>query len=478
MYKHKDKINMTGKIFSTSLLFTLLLFCVESKSQTIADRIDSLINNSSFLNTSEVGILVYDLTSKKELYRHQAEKLYRPASVEKIITSVTALSALGKDYQIKTGLSYSGYIQGDTLYGNIYVKGDFDPEFMQEDMDSMVDAIVNMGIHGVKGRLIGDVSMMDSVYWGPGWAWDDTPDTFQPYLSPLMLNRGCVNISILPSGGSKANVEIKPESDFYTLDNRTTSSGTNVSVTRNWLNNGNIITVSGSSRHKAGTSINIFDTKGFFMHTLRFQLQGKGIFIPKDSISYDNVPESSKGIITVYRDIDEVLKRALKESDNLSAEALLFHATREISNGRKNLGHKDGQEAIYRFMKSDIGFDSRKFRIVDGCGVSDYNYVSPELIMGYLKYAFSSPLIFHPFYDSLPIAGIDGTLQYRMGKGKTFRNVRAKTGTLTGVCSLAGYVTSPAKHTIAFVIINQNVLKYVTSRRFQDAICSILASYN
>ena len=129
-------------------------------------------------------------------------------------------------------------------------------------------------------------------------------------------------------------------------------------------------------------------------------------------------------------------------------------------------------------MKSDIGFDSRKFRIVDGCGVSDYNYVSPELIMGYLKYAFSSPLIFHPFYDSLPIAGIDGTLQYRMGKGKTFRNVRAKTGTLTGVCSLAGYVTSPAKHTIAFVIINQNVLKYVTSRRFQDAICSILASYN
>ena len=96
--------------------------------------------------------------------------------------------------------------------------------------------------------------------------------------------------------------------------------------------------------------------------------------------------------------------------------------------------------------------------------------------MGYLKYAFSSPLIFHPFYDSLPIAGIDGTLQYRMGKGKTFRNVRAKTGTLTGVCSLAGYVTSPAKHTIAFVIINQNVLKYVSARRFQDEICNILST--
>ncbi|MCF2581572.1 D-alanyl-D-alanine carboxypeptidase/D-alanyl-D-alanine endopeptidase [Bacteroides caecigallinarum] len=469
---------MTKTIFKTFSLFTLLLFCVSSYSQTVSDRIDSLINNSSFLNTSEVGILVYDLTSKKELYRYQAEKLYRPASVEKVITSVTALSVLGKDYQIKTGLSYSGYIEGDTLYGDIYVKGDFDPEFMQEDMESMVEAISNMGIHGVKGRLIGDVSMMDSVYWGPGWAWDDTPDTFQPYLSPLMLNRGCVNISISPSGGSKADVEIKPESDFYTIDNRTSPAGTYVSATRNWLNNGNVISISGSSKHKASTSMNIFDTKAFFMNTLRYQLQGKGIFISRDSITYNNVPGNTKGIITVYRDIDDVLKRALKESDNLSAEALFFHATREICNGKKNLSHKDGQNAIYKFMKSDIGFDSRKFRIVDGCGVSDYNYVSPELIMEYLKYAFSSPFIFHPFYDSLPIAGIDGTLQYRMSKGKCFRNVRAKTGTLTGVCSLAGYVTSSTKHTIAFVIINQNVLKYVSARRFQDEICNILSTYN
>ena len=468
---------MTRTIFKTFSLFTMLLFCVASYSQTIADRIDSLISHSSFLNTSEVGIMVYDLTSKKELYRYQAEKLYRPASVEKVITSVTALSVLGKDYQIKTGLSYSGYIEGDTLYGDIYVKGDFDPEFMQEDMESMVEAISNMGIHGVKGRLIGDVSMMDSVYWGPGWAWDDTPDTFQPYLSPLMLNRGCVNISITPAGG-KANVEIKPESDFYTVDNRTSASGGNVKATRNWLYNDNTITISGNVRHKTSTSMNIFDTKGFFMHTLRYQLQGKGIFIPRDSVAYDNLPENTKGIITVYRDIDEVLKRALKESDNLSAEALFFHATREICNGRKYLSHKDGQDAIYKFIKTDIGFDSRKFRIVDGCGVSDYNYVSPELVMEYLKYAFSSPLIFHPFYDSLPIAGIDGTLQYRMGKGKTFRNVRAKTGTLTGVCSLAGYVTSPAKHTIAFVIINQNVLKYVSARRFQDEICNILSTCN
>ena len=111
---------MARTILRTLLLFCMLfLLCVPSRAQIISDKIDSLISNSPFLKTSEVGVLVYDLTSKKELYRYQAEKMYRPASVEKVITSVTALSVLGKDYQIKTGLSYSGYIEGDTLYGNM-----------------------------------------------------------------------------------------------------------------------------------------------------------------------------------------------------------------------------------------------------------------------------------------------------------------------------------------------------------------------
>lgn len=461
------------------LIGLLLAVCSVLPARGVSEKIDSLIKNSTFLKTSEVGILIYDLTAKKELYRYQAEKLYRPASVEKVITSVTALSVLGKDYNIGTGLFYSGYIENDTLHGNIYVKGDFDPEFMPEDLDTMIKAIENTGIRYVKGKLSGDVSMMDSIYWGPGWAWDDTPESFQPYLSPLMLNRGCVNVTISPSSrGKEANVEIKPESDFYNVINNTGKNSNPANITRGWLDNDNTIVVSGAVSRKSGSTLNIFDSKGFFMHTLRYNMEQKGIYVSRDSVVYENVPQGTKGIITVNRNIDDVLKRALKESDNLSAEALFFHATREICNGKKYLGYKDGQKAIYKFMKSDIGFDERNYRIVDGSGVSDYNYVSPELIMGYLKYAYSSPFIFHLFYDSLPIAGIDGTLKYRMGKGKTFRNVRAKTGTLTGVCSLAGYVNTMSKHTVAFVIINQNVLKYVSARRFQDEICNLLATYS
>ena len=92
-----------------------------------------------------------------------------------------------------TGLRYRGKIENDTLKGSRYLIGGFDPEFMDEDLDRLVDALASQGIRYVTDTLAADVSMTDSVYWGSGWCWDDTPYSFQPYLSPLMLNRGCVD---------------------------------------------------------------------------------------------------------------------------------------------------------------------------------------------------------------------------------------------------------------------------------------------
>ena len=91
-----------------------------------------------------------------------------------------------------------------------------------------------------------------------------------------------------------------------------------------------------------------------------------------------------------------------------------------------------------------------------------------------MKYAYYHPDIFHPFYESLPIAGIDGTLQYRMKKTAAYRKVHAKTGSVTGVSSLAGYAKAANGHQLAFVIINQNVMKLRQARVFQDRICQLL----
>lgn len=91
-------------------------------------------------------------------------------------------------------------------------------------MDFLVRAVKEAGIQAISGKLVGDVSLMDSIYWGEGWSWDDTPEAFQPYLSPLMLNRGCVDIKVSPAAKGKAGtVEITPESDYYQLNNRSIS---------------------------------------------------------------------------------------------------------------------------------------------------------------------------------------------------------------------------------------------------------------
>ena len=462
--------------WTLALLFVSVL---RLGAQSPFQKIDEMVNTLPFLKTSEVGIMIYDLTADSIMYRYQADKLYRPASVEKVVTSVTALTLLGKDHMYQTKLAYKGYIKGDTLKGDLYVVGDLDAEFMEEDMECLTSAVTDMGIKVIDGQLKGDISLIDSVYWGPGWSWDDTPESFQPYISPLMLNRGCMNITAQPTElGKAAEILITPRSDVYRVHNNSVCfvpSRGNLKMTRNWMSNDNTIMVTGNVSVRRSTILNVYDSKKFFLRTLRYQLADKGINIPIDSLSYEPCPSDTVGIYTYSRNITEILKQALKESDNLCAESMFFHAAQKFQ-GSKNLSFKQGQKTIKHFIKEYLGIDERKYRIADGSGVSLYNYISPELLVECLRYAFHYPEIFQPIYSSLPIAGIDGTLKYRMRKGKAFRNVRAKTGSVTGVSSLSGYVKAANGHMFSFAIINQNVLKMSDARHFQDLVCEILAS--
>ena len=263
------------------LSFLLILVVSQIKAQPLAQRLDSLLFNDPMLRTSEVGITVFDLTTGESLFQYQDEKLYRPASTEKVVTSVTALATLGLDYTMDTRLQYTGKIEGDTLKGNLYLVGGFDPEFMDEDLDSLVDVIAQSGIRYIADTLAADVSMMDSVYWGNGWSWDDVPDSFQPYMSPLMLNRGCVDVTVIPAEkDSLPIIECVPASDYYQVDNDGVSNNPQAGplrITRNWLHNGNLIHVSGNVSKKTTRTLSIYTSKDFFFHTFINRLKEKGI---------------------------------------------------------------------------------------------------------------------------------------------------------------------------------------------------------
>lgn len=462
------------------ILFSIVVWmgCLPLWGQASFSQIDSLITKM-LPEGSSVGIAVYDLTAGRTLYTHQAEKLSRPASTMKLLTAITALSRPEADEPFRTEVWHDGVIERDTLKGNLYVVGGFDPEFDDEAMDSLVSQVVSSSFSVVEGQVYGDVSMKDSLYWGSGWAWDDTPAAYQPYLSPLMFCKGTVEVTVLPAAlqGDKAVVLCHPRSSYYELDNqaRTRVPGAGrLTVTRNWLSNGNRLLVSGNVTGVRKETLNLFDSSAFFIHTFLERLLARGVTV-SPTYAYAALPADSGKVARLAcweTSIQQVLNQLMKESDNLNAEALLCRLGAQASE-KKQVAAEDGIVEIMKLIRR-LGKNPNQYKIADGCGLSNYNYLSPALLVDFLKYAYSHTEVFRKLYKSLPVGGVDGTLKHRMKKAPAFRNVHAKTGSFTAINTLAGYLRQKNGHEVAFAIMNQNILSAARARAFQDKVCEVL----
>lgn len=469
------------------LWFLLLSLCLSplfaqgtgTETDALSSRLDTLVKYK-LPQGSNVALSFYDLTANKPLYGYQADKLSRPASTMKLLTTITALSRPEADEPFRTEVWYRGTIEQDTLQGDLYVIGGFDPELDDAALDSLVSSVARLPFSVIKGKVVGDVSMKDSLYWGSGWAWDDTPASYQPYLSPLMLNKGVVTVTAFPGErGDTARLECTPASSYYTVTNQTqsrTPAAGRFRVSRDWLENGNHLIVTGSVDGRRAGTVNIFSSQDFFMHTFVERLQARGISIPS-SYAFDEFRQDSLSTrIALYETpVQEVVKQLMKESDNLNAEAMLCRLGAQTT-GKKRVTADDGLSAI-RMLIKQLGYNPDRYNLADGCGLSNYNYISPELLVAFLKYAYSRTDVFQKLYKALPIGGIDGTLKNRMKKGTaSYKNVHAKTGSFTAINCLAGYLRANNGHQIAFAIMNQNALSGREARAFQDAVCEIIIS--
>lgn len=182
-------------------------------------------------------------------------------------------------------------------------------------------------------------------------------------------------------------------------------------------------------------------------------------------------PPGAFEICSRFHTMDQILTRMMKNSDNLYAESMFYQLA--ASTGNRPATAKLGRELINRLIQK-LGFNPGNYYIADGSGLSLYNYVSPELEVAFLRYAYGHENIYNHLLPSMPIGGVDGTLENRMRQGFARSNVKAKTGTVTGVSALAGYLTASNGHRLCFSIINQGQRKANTVRPYQDRICEAL----
>ena len=370
----------------------------------------TLLAQEADRNYYNTGMSVYDLTTDSLIFAYNQHKLMRPASTQKVLTAIAALDLLGANHVYATKVYAKGNVTDGVLKGDLYVVGDFDPMLTADHLRQMAKGVKEAGITRVEGLLLADVSMKDTLCLGNGWCWDDD----QPYLTPLSL-------------GGKAY-----ECSSY--------------------------------------KINRYSPTLNFMASLAAALKAEGITTGTAGTATLKLTDDCTLIAQVTHTQREVLTPMMKDSDNLMAESMFFQLGAEKKRGA---GWKDCASQVESVI-TRAGMSTSLAVVADGCGLSLYNYITPGLQVAMLRYAYQHDAIFGPLYHSMPIAGMDGTLQSRLMKTKAERNVHAKTGTVTGVSTLTGYLTASNGHLIAFSIMCNGQKKASEARAFQDRICEAM----
>ncbi len=211
--------------------------------------------------------------------------------------------------------------------------------------------------------------------------------------------------------------------------------------------------------------------KNNFLATFAEEVARAGVNLERVHLAEGRTPQNAVPLCTCKHNIALVLERMMKMSDNFYAESMFYQTA---ASARTGLARAKDARDITKKLFARLGLGHYPYKVADGSGLSLYNYVSAELLCALLRYAWLTPNIRDALLLSLPIAGVDGTLEKRMRGTRAQGNVRAKTGTLTGISSLAGYCTSANGHQLCFAIINQGIMHNAMGKDFQDRVCKLL----
>lgn len=447
----------------------------------LVQDLDRLLNDSR-LTVATAGVVVKSAATGEQLYGQDAGKLFAPASNMKLLTSAAAVDTLGLDHRFTTSVLSTGRRSGRTLHGDLYLKGTGDPTMLAADYDALAAKVAAAGVKVVTGRLVADDTWFDDQRLGTDWAQDDEPYYYAAQISALSASpdtdydAGSVIVSVAPgsAAGAKAKVTTTPPTSHVTIDNRaTTGAKTDVLVTR--VHGTGRVLVTGTVAARYDEWIAVDDPTGYAASLFREALARHGVKVHGPT-GRGATPASATSVAErASMPLGELLVPFMKLSNNIHAEILVKTMGRKVSgSGTWNAG----LAVVARFAAA-AGVSAARFR--DGSGLSRMDGLTPGELTAYLIALRGKPW-FGTWYDALPIAGMSdrftgGTLRSRMAGTPAAGNVHAKTGSLTGVTGLSGYVTGADGEPLVFSVLINDYLS-ASPKNLEDAIAVRLARFS
>lgn len=431
----------------------------------LAAALDSIFADTAFAR-ARWGVLVRSLDSGRTLYRRDAEKLFIPASNQKLVTAAVALETLGPEHRFRTRVEAAGPVADGVLRGDLVVRGGGDPTLSaafggaKAVFRAWADSLRARGITRVEGRLVGDDDAFDDTPLGRGWAWDDVDAPYSAEVSALQLNEGYVTARVRPAApGAPPRAALDPPTGYVPVENRALTvpvgGTTALEAVRAPSGPGIVLTgtiVADTPWVEVGVAVR--DNTLYFLHVLRETLRESGIAVAGAPVDLDALSRAGPTTpLFTHRSppLRDVLPAFLKPSQNQIGEILLKSMGREL----RAAGTADAGLAVVDSAMRAWGMPAGALRAADGSGLSRYNLVAPELLVALLEREARGPNA-AVFRDALPVAGQDGTLAVRMQGTPLAGNLRAKTGTLGGVRSLSGYLTTASGERLVFSILSNS----------------------
>lgn len=468
----------------------------QPKDLELAQKISETIESSQFKN-ARWGVFVTSLKDGRTLVATDAQKLFNPASTQKLLTTAVMLDRFGADFRFRTSVMVEKEIGADgTLAGDLILRGRGAPDFDEQGLANLVAQLKARGLRRITGNIIGDASYFRADNLGSGWVWDEAQWYYGAEPSALSFSDNTVLVEIAPNeiDGGPANVKTTPTADFVQISNTTKTSATGsvqtIGVQRG-LDSNNLKIWGAAPRGKSFAVRTTMHAPQLWAATaLKKSLEQNGITVagsvrPLDwrtsTFDFANLTE----LAIIESDVlGEIVKRTNKRSLNLNAELMLRTLGAETRAAAANAG--DGKEkpqmlgddalgaAVIKNWLAAKGVGVGEQEIRDGSGLSRLDFISPET-MGRLLVFAAQMKHAQEFKDSLPIAGVDGTLGGRLAKFKD--KIFAKTGTITFVSALAGYAQVADDETLAFVVFCNNETNRGNSVVTIDAITSLIAGF-